>query len=513
MTSIERFLKRQSDALGSVRDRRSLSDWHRAFATEWSGQADLLSAALNAEFDLGGPFAIRPDVGYIAVERREAERSNARMRLLLVSANPGWHEVTNPIEARLKHGDSASIDAESYERFRTEFFPRWYAEVMQPHRPRGAAWWNHARIFLHEVAGLAPPNGTCSLAPELDVIGWELWPFHSTRDGLTGAVFERAEDSPSALVEFAKASLRAACCMDVDGLIIASSAGFDLFVEHLADNFEHGAKETIGKIECAAFRERETGRQVVAVRRQLFSGFGVPSRTTRREIAAFTARAFARSASFSAANCEAVAPERRSEPEYEPLRVSVVRTADVAASQSPVIALLVPVSGVPDGDAPLNALDRDDDEDAVHERVGGYWRSTARVEAIGAALASGRRVLIGGYAGAAIVRMLEIRAQVEAQPSGFTHARSGEQWLRLEHQPECVFVRVNGRASTIPFATAYAPTTPGPEKVRFRYHTFEVDDDALIGRKLISTTALSWQTGFFAEFVGLAELPAQSDEA
>ena len=378
MESVERFLKRHSDALASVRDRRSLSAWHRAFAAEWSAQADALSAALNVEFDLGGPFAIRPDVGYIAVERREAERSNARTRLLLVSANPGWHEVTNPVEARLKHGDGASLDAESYESFRTEFFPRWYGEVMQPHRPRGAAWWNHARIFLHEVAGLAPPKGTCSFAPELDVIGWELWPFHSTGDGLTGAVFERADDSPSGLVDFAKASLRAACRMDVDGLVIASAAGFDLFLEHLADDFEQGPHQTIGKIECAAFRDRETGRPVVAVRRQLFSGFGVPSRVTRHAIAAFAAQAFANMASFSAPARAAVATERRSEPEYEPLHVALVRTEDVASSPSPVTMLLVPVSGVPDGNAPLNALDGEDDEDTVHEEEHGARPSDRR---------------------------------------------------------------------------------------------------------------------------------------
>ena len=512
MESVERFLKRHSDALASVRDRRSLSAWHRAFAAEWSAQADALSAALNVEFDLGGPFAIRPDVGYIAVERREAERSNARTRLLLVSANPGWHEVTNPVEARLKHGDGASLDAESYESFRTEFFPRWYGEVMQPHRPRGAAWWNHARIFLHEVAGLAPPKGTCSFAPELDVIGWELWPFHSTGDGLTGAVFERADDSPSGLVDFAKASLRAACRMDVDGLVIASAAGFDLFLEHLADDFEQGPHQTIGKIECAAFRDRETGRPVVAVRRQLFSGFGVPSRVTRHAIAAFAAQAFANMASFSAPARAAVATERRSEPEYEPLHVALVRTEDVASSPSPVTMLLVPVSGVPDGNAPLNALDGEDDEDTVHERVGGYWKSTARVQAIGAALASGRRVLIGGYAGGCLVRLLEIRARVEAMPIAFTHVKSGEQWVRLDHQPECVFVRLPGTPTASPFATAYAPIRRGAEKLRFRYHTVEVDDDGLIGRKLTSETRPGWQTGFFAEFVHGADAPAPSDE-
>ena len=124
----------------------------------------------------------RPDI--LAVERAGARPGPT---WILLSANPGWNDITSQNERDAK-GDGGVFDPEAYQAFRTAFFPRWWDEVMLGHRPRGASWWDRALSFVHEVAGHTRPAGRMSLHPELDVIGWELWPFHSKRDGLTGAM-------------------------------------------------------------------------------------------------------------------------------------------------------------------------------------------------------------------------------------------------------------------------------------------------------------------------------------
>lgn len=278
-----RFLDRQASALAEVCDRASLAAWHRQFAPYWVAHADDLVREANEEFQLSEACRLKDELGYLAVERAPEDRQAPRSLWVLLSANPGWSPEVNPIERTLKQRskDDGTFDVEYYENLRTRFFPRWYDEVVRPHHhPRRAAWWNHASIFLHEVADSERPPQMCSFDPSLDVIGWELWPFHSTRDGLTRAVV-----TSSSLRDFAIASLHAACRMGANGVVVASKAGYEILHRELASELECLPSPAVaGNVPCSVLRHRETRCRIFAIRRQLFSGWGVLSRARRHDV-------------------------------------------------------------------------------------------------------------------------------------------------------------------------------------------------------------------------------------
>ncbi len=280
------FLNRHADALSTVKDRSSLSTWHRQFAHAWASNARALADEANKTLHLAKEQRLVADVGYLAVESALQPASSERQTYILVSTNPGWNEQTSARERKQKGYSarttaSAPVDLDQYERFRSHFFPEWHERVIAPTSVGNGAWWTRANRFLHEVAGVEHPGVAGQWHASLDAIGWELWPFHSASDGLTAA-----SSSSWPLQRFAGESLRAALRMPSKGVVVASRAGFDILRGQLHSECHLEFERHVGDVFCMGVTHRPTRRRVVSVRRQIFSRWGVLSKIDQRQVVA-----------------------------------------------------------------------------------------------------------------------------------------------------------------------------------------------------------------------------------
>lgn len=474
------FLRQQAAALEEVRDFETLDSWHDQFARTWSPAATRLAASANSILGMEGEHMIRDELGYLVAQRSSA-LAPRRHRLVLVSANPGWSEVTNRRERELKGQPQVdgAPDIAAYQGFRRNFFPRWYDEVMKPKGPSRAAWWNRALLFMHRIAGLQKPPRMAAIHDDLDVLGWELWPLHSTRDGLSAAATGCSE-----LDAFATASIRAACRVESDGVIIASKAGadrvlrmvgveFDLVEEFRFANAPYGAR----------LRHRATGRPVVVVAWQLFAGRSLP----RAVVSALAA--------FARGEPTAVAPTRPRAPTSASASPALPAVAETIPEEGPIrvvrdtghgtLIVAVHVCGHDGAVRALEPLSEDADDEEVHTRVGGYWvtgRLGGRAAEVQAALAQDRRVLIVGVHRGAVVRVLQVGWREDfPMPRTFEHG-DGRTFLRWAHPPRWVAHPTRPGKN---FATAYREVdVVGQPELRVRYHTHWFDDEAWVGRLL-----------------------------
>lgn len=472
------FLRQQTAALDGVRDSDTLAAWHDQFARTWSPTATRLAASANSVLGMEGEYSIRDELGYLVAQRSPA-LAPRRHRLLLVSANPGWNEATNRKEREIKGQPQADgpADIAAYHGFRRNFFPRWYDEVMKPMGPSRAAWWNRALNFLHRVAALPKPRRMAAIHDDIDVLGWELWPLHSTRDGLSAAAAACAE-----LDAFATASIRAACRFDSEGVIIASKAGADRALRMVGTEFDLTEEFRFANAPYAArLRHKATGRSVVVIRRQLFAGVS-PPRSVLQALAAFSRGdpVAVKDPGAGSPQCLApdlVGPSVDSIPEEGPIRV----VRDVGRG---TLVVVVHVCGH-DGEKRLPPLTEDAEEEEVHTRVGGYWvtgRTGGRAAEVQAALAQGRTVLVVGIHLGVIVRVLKVGWRRDfPMPERFEHT-DGRTFIRWAHPPRWVAHPAHpGRD----FATAYREVDPeGPVELRVRYHTHPFDDEGWSGRAL-----------------------------
>lgn len=466
------FVRDHATALDAVHDREGLAAWHAGFVRGWGASPRTLADAANATLRLSGDHAIRDEVGYLVAERRTL-RAPRRHRWVLLSANPGWNQVTNVTERSRKGQDAevGFVDLETYEAFRTHFFPRWYDEVMRPAGPSRAMWWNRALSFLHRVAGLQKPPQMAAIHADLDLMGWELWPFHSTRDGLSAAAASSVE-----LDAFADASIRAACRVESDGVLVASKAGAERVLRLVGSEFS-AIDEVVLPNGPRAVRLRHdaTGRRVVVIARQLFAGRSLP-RAVMQALAEFS-RGEATSAPRAAeVPASAVAPVGDDIPVEGPIRL-------VPDPGTGTLLVVVHVCGQ---QGSLDALTEDAEEEEVHARVGGYWvtaGSGGRAAEVQAALRGGRQVLVVGMDRGLVIRVLKVIAGEDfPMPREFIHGE-GRLFHRWAHQPR--WVDYPGRPGQR-FGTAYVEVgvAAGRSEVRVRYHTRSFDDGAWVGRRL-----------------------------
>lgn len=265
------YLNQQTNALAGVNDRETLRAWHQGFAEAWGLQASVLAASANATFGLAGDRQVRDEVGYLVAE--SAPSDHAEQAWTLLSANPGWCPETNALERPLKGQGPGSgpIDHHMYQSFRGNYSPRWYQETVQPVNPAFGQWWNKALNFLHDCAAIPRARGMAGRDPRLDVLGWELWPFHSNSDGMTGV----PKGTRALLDVFASASIAAAARFQADrapihGIVLASTTGFERLADQLPPETKLGEA---GHVVGIAVRRYTVGaeRPLWAIRRQLFA--------------------------------------------------------------------------------------------------------------------------------------------------------------------------------------------------------------------------------------------------
>jgi hypothetical protein len=489
------FLAGHAKHLEEVNDRATLSNWHRRFAHAWARDATALASSANDHLDLKDDQAIQPDVGYLAVERRLDPPDSAQPWVLL-SANPGWNETSNALErvAKGQREFDAPVDIEAYERFRTTFFDSWFAEVMHASgRARGAGWWNNACRFLHEVSGLEKPAGMMSLHPSFDAIGWELWPFHSTRDGLTG----KLADDRHGIRSFATASLQAALRMaGTRGVIAASSAAGDVaaaltstyathFVEmnrgHLKIAYQrrNGSPHSVG-VELTRYRYLPTDRELIVIRRQIFSNYGTPPTELRSAIVEAIQRGlpFESAAQELGTRKDASSSSRaRTLAKPEPQQAQCVTFSDVSRDSPLVVS--VPVKET----AFLSAPDLED-EDEMQLRTVGYWQARPDgpvVSKIRDALVSGRRAFVMARASGRVLRLYEILPGCEAEPPKSFVYKDNAAFLLESAQPDTLRT-----ADGLLFASAYVHGNA----TRLRFHAVECMDDSLRGAPIDSDVAM-----------------------
>ena len=284
----------QTRALAAVSDRATLAAWHRRFAGAWGRDADGLAEASTDWLGLeptagagGAPWdpRLKPEVGYLAVETAAALRPGAA-RWLVLGTNPGWSTLVNPTERRLKGHGPTGVGIGPYERFRAAFFPRYFEHVCMPNGVE-PSWWTRMRGFVAQ----ARPAGAGS---DVDLTGWNLWPWHSQNDGLSARATLPQSDGDHELRRFARASIDAAArfaAREDATMLVVSSAVFAL-LSTLADSDDTVRlarrgdlhPEGVTPVPCGKFTHVATGRPVFAVGWPLF-GRDVPENVLDRAVA------------------------------------------------------------------------------------------------------------------------------------------------------------------------------------------------------------------------------------
>lgn len=489
------FLQAQTESLSRVDGLKAMRSWQLNFAAAWTKSADRLADEVNQAWNLKADYAISPDLGWLCAE---SGRNPAPETWLLLSVNPGISDVLRESEARkygLEYsGDTrAELDSDRYQDYFSNYLPQ-LRSVLAIHGRQHGAWWNNALVFLHGCAGLKKPPHTCHFHDELRVLGWELWPFRSRKDGLTSA-----RTNHKALHAFARASLAAALRQDVNAVVVASSAGYDLLeaLQHDLD-LEQCAKTTIAGVNVALYRSKETSRPIFALRRQLFSGFGVVSRERRAALVGWV-RDHLASSDLNQAPCKSsLAVNAR------PMSTVAPRPIRLQRAQGTTAPLFFTVAVI--GNDDLNAFSNEDDP---HQRIAGYWKlgSGKMAEAIKAALAASRRVFLIGRVGREVARVIEVSTTPHLPP------KSKESLGDLTF---CQITTAGARSDSLyfvdgrPWAVAYTPKTADRTAIRYRIMTAEVMDAEWIGCKLVGDLRGSPFLGPFC--VGGPAPPARYDD-
>jgi hypothetical protein len=481
MTDFPAFLQRHAENLATVSDRATLSAWHRHFATEWSREALALTTSANEHLGLTDQEVIQPDVGYLAVERRARSYESAEP-WILVAGNPGWHERANATERGIKGQASfdQALDVDAYERFRQAFFDKWYQNVIVASGRGGGPdnWWNDACRFLHELSGLEKPLGLMTLDPSFDVIGWWLWPFHSTRDGLTRSQM----DERSGLRGFALASLEAALRMNGSkGVIAVGSAAAhaaEALVKTCRSQFgapDRGALVGHGprgreNVEVARHIHLATNRELIVIPRQILGVTVLPAEL--RDLLADRIRERIAFANPDTVDTFVRAHERRPRATFgermEAGANKILSVKFIQAERGRPLVLSVPIGAV------AQDVNQDSAQPAdVFTQTVGYWSATIDgpvVRAMREAFAADDRVFLMARARGAILRLYEVvPGSNSSVPPPFVH--HGDQlWVASEQPVESLL-----DASRRPFATAYHHG----KNTRLRFHAVECRDEAL----------------------------------
>lgn len=485
LTEITRSLK-------GVNDWNALDEWHTHFANGWEHQKAHIDA-INQTLGLAGDFKLREDTGYIAVRMGD---EHAKHTTVLVSVNPGWSPDWNREESEMM-GVADCLNVETYNAFRNAFLPQ-FQQVMSRHSPGIASWWNHALIFAHDIHDIDRPvgGGMCSFNTDLQLIGWELWPFRSRRDGLTGA----AQLVP-ALMAFAKASLQAAARVTGKPLLVCSKAGYEL-VRRMVDVVE------VNNLDRIPVCRANVGEQnIAAIGRQLFSGFGVVSVARRRMLANWVAGRNV--GGLNRQQVAAVVPEPVGEPQNDGGAIQF-EGLDLTELYDGDICVFVSVSGVKTAHGQLGPLVADEnvDELDVHQRCGGYWRLGVtgngghKAQAIQRALNAGRTVFLVAKHEMKVVRVLKVSCSPLFAPQDIEKDNLGSTFNRVDPKNYPV---LSCKTQKGYWAHVYEEWPEGAQEAKgfkARYMLETIDDTAWLGRKCEGVP--DQPTGLFAapgEFV------------
>lgn len=225
--------------------------WHR------SDEVAATANAINHSLNLADAQQLQPDLPCLAI--------GGLTGVLLLSANPGWRKDLNTLEdAYCRQSPGA------YVQLMRRFFKLHPGVVGER-----VSWWNSAIPWVKLLPGWESRFGSFQAGARWEradqtglIGGWELFPFHSDKDGLSGLM-----DEVPWLRQCALESVRAAIRVSPEVLFIASKRGWQLTRMDLLAN-ESWRDSTIGtgRYRTRISYARVEGKvEVISVARQVFS--------------------------------------------------------------------------------------------------------------------------------------------------------------------------------------------------------------------------------------------------
>jgi hypothetical protein len=259
------------NGLNTAADIDALYNWF------WQ-QRDLMlneMSRLNEQYDLNGVFELKHDLPCLSV--------GSVRGLVLLSMNPGWSEKSNALE-----DSHCRSNAENYRGLMNNFFVK-HPEVVG----KRVRWWGKPFWFTRLLADY--PDGFDDSATSVDkwqlahhsknIGGWELFPFHSQKDGVTKYIAGLGANQDSGLLrKCAIASVCAILRLRPKVLFVASKVGDAIVKDVLAENDSVIAKPIPNaKCNLSSWLIKSPGRvtEVLSIPYQIFSA---PRKFTNQDI-------------------------------------------------------------------------------------------------------------------------------------------------------------------------------------------------------------------------------------
>lgn len=210
---------------------------------------------INHSLELESPCLLQYDLPTISV-------GNTSMHVV-VMANPGWHHVYNRLEDRHKR-----VSLSSYYGFVRDFF-RMYPLVTNNRNTT----WTSALGFLGQLYDcdlsdlcLADGRTRWEIAHDVDKVGgWDLFPFHSSRDGISCL-----NNPPEWMQSWLMSSLDCLFKHQPRSVIIASKSGAMIMLDKLR-NVQCDIKTVSIPNHFSVFYAKYNSTDVIIIPRQIFS--------------------------------------------------------------------------------------------------------------------------------------------------------------------------------------------------------------------------------------------------
>lgn len=265
---MNKFIRQYIEKLKQISSKEDVITLYHWF---WDNQESIAETAyqINDAFSLIGDYKLQPDLPCITVGSTNG--------LLLLAANPGWDKVSN------KKGDAYCKQSKNdYINMMLGFYK--YHPIVIGKR---ITWWNNALSWVKLLENWKGRFGTLKGAEKWEkahtsglVGGWELFPFHSSSDGLSKFIHE-----VKWLKECAVESLQAALRLKPEIIFIVSKRGWELIRNELLPNADWSDGFVVGKnsktkTKVSYYRYSE-GTEVIAVAMQMFSA---PRKFTNKQL-------------------------------------------------------------------------------------------------------------------------------------------------------------------------------------------------------------------------------------
>lgn len=252
--TVNRFLddlRLRIDQLNTRDDLRMLYEWIWDNKTQVSATA----AALNAQLGLSGDKELKPDLPCLSV--------GSTTGLVVLAANPGWKPDLNA-----KEDGYCQQSREAYVDMMFNFYHR-HPLVRDGVYSR---WWTQAMKWQVLLSGWNKDEWPKSVGSRWERVhesgrlgGWELFPWHSSKDGITSKIHKHA-----CLAQIMRSSVRALLRLKPQVLFVASSTGYGVIRHDLLPDLQWRDFKLSGS-KCAYARTTEN-TEIVAIKLQILGG-------------------------------------------------------------------------------------------------------------------------------------------------------------------------------------------------------------------------------------------------